>query len=72
MKTLEIVKLMQKGMSLEDIEKMLRKIDLKKSKEKGKCFGRCESCDAETCLVEEVGLCGPCCFGEAETANGNW
>lgn len=22
--------------------------------------------------VGDTGLCGPCCFGEAETAGGNW
>lgn len=22
--------------------------------------------------VAETGLCGPCCWGEAETAGGNW
>lgn len=37
-----------------------------------KVFGECESCEQETVLVKEVGLCGPCCFGEADTINGNW
>ena len=32
---------------------------------------KCENCGA-TPVVPEVGLCGPCCFGEAETVNGNW
>lgn len=72
MKVFEIFQLMNGGMSIHEIEKRLHAIDLKKSKEKGKMFGECESCGEETCLVEEVGLCGPCCFGEAETANGNW
>lgn len=54
------------------IEAQLRELDIEKSKEDGKVFGECESCGYETCLVEEVGLCGPCCFGEAETVNGNW
>lgn len=49
-------------------EKMCREI----AKEPGKMFGSCDSCEQETVLVEEVGLCGPCCFGEAETMNGNW
>jgi len=35
-------------------------------------WGTCESCGTETFLVGEVGLCGPCCFGEADTINGNW
>lgn len=38
----------------------------------GKVWGECASCGYETVLVEEVGLCGPCCFGDAETLNGNW
>jgi len=37
-----------------------------------KDFGECESCGMDTVLVPEVGLCGPCCFGEADTINGNW
>ena len=72
MKMMEIVKLMEQGKTEKQIEVMLRNIDLEKSKEDGKCFGECESCGQETCLVEEVGLCGPCCFGEAATANGEW
>ncbi len=34
--------------------------------------GACESCGAQEPLVESTGLCGPCCFGEAETAGGNF
>lgn len=67
-----MVQQLQSGKSVKQLEKELREIDLKKSKEPGKCFGRCESCDYKTVLVEEVMLCGPCCFGEAATANGNW
>lgn len=26
----------------------------------------------ETPTVHPLELCGPCCFGEAETAGGNW
>lgn len=37
-----------------------------------KSFGECDSCGFETVLVKDVGLCGPCCFGEADTINGNW
>ncbi len=55
-----------------ELEKELRKLDIKRSKEPGKSFGKCASCEQETCLVAEVGLCGPCCFGEAGTVNGNW
>ena len=31
----------------------------------------CEVC-GETPIVPETGMCGPCTFGEAETAGGNW
>lgn len=31
----------------------------------------CSNCDAKS-TVHPTGLCGPCCFGEAETINGNW
>lgn len=31
----------------------------------------CECCAAKP-TVHPTGLCGPCCFGEAETINGNW
>jgi len=33
--------------------------------------GACDACGAAP-TVCEVGLCGPCTFGEAETAGGNW
>lgn len=35
-------------------------------------WGTCDSCENEDVIVPEVGLCGPCCFGEAATAGGNW
>ena len=31
----------------------------------------CTVC-GETPVVPASGMCGPCTFGEAETANGNW
>ena len=31
----------------------------------------CDNCD-EVPTVPATGLCGPCTWGEAETANGNW
>ena len=31
----------------------------------------CGNCDAVP-TVNPTALCGPCCFGEADTANGNW
>ena len=33
--------------------------------------GQCCVCDASPC-VAGTDLCGPCCFGEAETVGGNW
>lgn len=54
------------------LENEQRTMNIETAKEDGKVFGECESCGMETVLVEEVGLCGPCCFGEADTINGNW
>jgi hypothetical protein len=31
----------------------------------------CTVCGAKP-TVHPTDLCGPCCFGEGETANGNW
>lgn len=31
----------------------------------------CTTC-GETPTVHPTNLCGPCCFGEADTAGGNW
>lgn len=33
--------------------------------------GRCEVCGASP-IAPETGMCGPCSFGEADTAGGNW
>lgn len=33
--------------------------------------GKCEVCGQKP-IVPSTGMCGPCTFGEAETANGNW
>lgn len=33
--------------------------------------GKCEVCGASP-IVPLTGMCGPCTFGEAETAGGNW
>jgi ribosomal protein S14 len=57
---------------MEKLREQLKKQDKETAKEDGKTFGKCESCGMETVLVEEVDLCGPCCFGEADTINGNW
>ena len=32
---------------------------------------KCSVC-GEKPVVPETGMCGPCTFGEAETAGGNW
>jgi hypothetical protein len=37
-----------------------------------KTWGECEVCGDETALVKTVELCGPCCFGESDTAYGNF
>lgn len=31
----------------------------------------CQNCEAVP-TVHPTQLCGPCCFGEADTAGGNW
>ncbi len=72
MDNLEYIKQLNKGKSVEDLEKELEQIDLQRAKEPGKIYGECESCGMKTVLVKEVSLCGPCCFGEADTINGNW
>jgi len=65
---------MQKGMTPEQI----RKEEIKEGKErvkvdpKGKRWGKCDSCYYTTVVEKDTGLCGPCCFGESETYNGNW
>ncbi len=33
--------------------------------------GKCENC-GESPILPSTGMCGPCTFGEAETAGGNW
>ena len=48
-------------------EKESRKAKLEESE-----WGECEACSLETFLVAQTGLCGPCCFGEAATINGNF
>lgn len=54
------------------LKQELRARDKKIGLQPGKEFGECESCGMETVLVEEIGMCGPCTFGEADTINGNW
>ena len=33
--------------------------------------GKCDICDSSP-TVSGTGMCGPCTFGEADTAGGNW
>lgn len=33
--------------------------------------GKCENCGASP-ILPATGMCGPCTFGEADTAGGNW
>lgn len=33
--------------------------------------GHCENC-GQSPIVPATGMCGPCTFGEADTAGGNW
>lgn len=33
--------------------------------------GHCENC-GQSPIVPITGMCGPCTFGEADTAGGNW
>ena len=33
--------------------------------------GKCENC-GQSPIVPITGMCGPCTFGEADTAGGNW
>ncbi len=33
--------------------------------------GECENC-GQSPIVPLTGMCGPCTFGEADTAGGNW
>lgn len=67
-----LVKRMQNGETTKSLEKEMKAYEKIKAKEEGKIYGKCESCSNETVLVEQVMLCGPCCFGEAETCSGNW
>ena len=67
-----LVKRMAAGESDASIRKEMLAHDKDKAKEDGKMFGECDSCGFETVLVADLGMCGPCTFGEAETANGNW
>ena len=72
MKITQMMEKLNSGMTEKELRAKLKVIDLKKSKEPGKRYGVCGGCENKTVLVAKVGLCGPCCFGEADTANGEW
>lgn len=61
-----------KDEAFEEIEVEDRLVGIERAKEEGKYWGFCGTCDHETVLVQENDLCGPCCFGESATYNGNW
>jgi len=51
-----------------------RYVEKKKSKSTGfepDWLETCDVCDSSP-TVPSTGLCGPCTFGEADTAGGNW
>lgn len=56
------------------LEKQIRLLELENVRRdvKNKCMGTCECCEQYTVLVKDIGMCGPCTFGEADTLNGNW
>ena len=71
-KILETIQKLNSGMTVDELEKEEREEAMERARDEGKCFGECESCAQETCLVAEVNMCGPCTFGESETMGGNW
>jgi hypothetical protein len=54
-------------------KKLKRKLGTKHSRKDGdkNWDEQCMNC-GESPTVHPTGLCGPCCFGEAETYGGNW
>lgn len=55
-----------------EIEKRLRRDRIARLKDGAKDYDtHCTNCNAVP-TVHPTELCGPCCFGEAETINGNW
>lgn len=69
---IDIIKRLNNGEKPEDIEKEIEVVGKKRAKGENKAWGECDSCEQTTVLVADVGLCGPCCFGESETYNGNF
>lgn len=70
----DTIKKLESGMTEKEIFAEEKTIGMARVKAdpKGKVWGKCDSCYSKTVLVKEVGLCGPCCFGESETHNGNF
>jgi ribosomal protein S14 len=63
---------MSKGETVSSLRKEIKRVGMERAKENGKEFGECDSCGEKTVLDSELGMCGPCIWGEAETYNGNW
>jgi hypothetical protein len=63
---------LDKGRSIQSIEHAIMLAEQARAKDPGKKLGQCIVCGNATVLVEETDMCGPCTFGEAETAYGNW
>lgn len=64
------------------MQKMLNMSDNKDTKQKIKSIkgppntepdwnGKCDVC-GDSPILPATGMCGPCTFGEADTAGGNW
>ena len=49
-----------------------KEITNKKKEVPDKNWGKACQCCGSYPTVRDTGLCGPCCFGEAETIGGNW
>lgn len=45
--------------------------ELKKREQEPDWSKKCEVC-GQSPIVPATGMCGPCTFGEADTAGGNW
>lgn len=69
---IDIVQELNAGRDITHIEHEIMLVEQARAKEPGKKMGQCATCGNATVLVEETGMCGPCTFGESETAYGNW
>ena len=54
------------------IESEIRWADTDKTEVRRSYEAKCCACGRVDFLVPEVEMCGPCAFGEADTAGGNW